>query len=76
MKIPTPIKHKASEIKLNQSHLDVPYWALRSNGLFSTQSTRKILQTKEEPDNMYAFHWIWTLNTLPKMKNFSLFMFP
>ena len=45
------------------------YWGLSTNGWFSTKSASKALHKNK---NSYEFlcHWIWKLDTQPKIKHF------
>lgn len=70
LQIPTEINTKtlATTIPNTPGYTDKPYWALSSNGLFSTKSVYSLLHNR--PYVPYKFKWIWTLHTLGKIKFF------
>lgn len=62
------IMTKANNITLRDNTCDTPYWAIHSNDIFTIKSVRDLLNSSN--DTYYHIHWIWSLNTLNKIKLF------
>ncbi|KAK4711266.1 hypothetical protein R3W88_005779 [Solanum pinnatisectum] len=53
---------------MRENACDTPYWGLNSNGIFTIKSIQNLLASNNKTD--YSFQWIWSLNTLHKIKHF------
>lgn len=72
MALPSHIlsKLKATLISMATRGEDRLVWAVSAGGNFDLKSAYKLANGKEEAEQVFEGHWIWKLNTLPRIYTF------
>lgn len=61
------LKLKATLISMATRGEDRLVWAVSAGGNFDLKSAYKLANGKEEAKQVFEGHWIWKLNTLPRI---------
>ena len=69
-----PISNKIIGMDIPHNHIEDSFcWGINSSGEFDTKSVSWIVHWKQPQETIdWHYNWIWKIDTMPKIKNFSL----